>query len=83
LSIGLALHKALDFFFCDRCITECEMPGRGIPAYWFLKLIDTLCPIQHLFKLLPEEPHKSVRRIYFPRSWIDGSDYCEGNGIRT
>lgn len=70
----MAVHKALDYFFCDRCPTEVVLPnGRVLNGRWISKVIDKLCPIQFLFKLLPEEEHVNPRRIYFPRSWMEGT----------
>ena len=85
MELGLAIHRALDFFFCDRCIAEIELPGRPIelPDPIVMEIMDKLCPIQYLFDLLPEEDNTTPRRIYFPRSWMSRTKWCEKERIRN
>jgi len=82
----MALHKALDYFFCDRCPTEATLNGRPIEwgEHWISRVINKVCPIQFLFKLLPEEAHINPRKIYFPRSWLEGLSlhYEEEDAVR-
>ena len=85
MELGLAIHKALDYFFCDRCITEAELPGRPIewPDFLIVRIINKICPIQYLFNNLPDEEDTQLRRIYFPRSWMSGTSWHEEEGIRN
>jgi hypothetical protein len=85
--LRMIIHIALDYFFCDRCPIEATLPGRPIEwgDHWLVRLIDKLCPIQHFFRFLPEEKFEEPRRIYFPRSWLEGTKFheTEKDGIRT
>lgn len=61
-ALGMALHKALDYFFCDRCILE-----TGRFPDWLEEIISELCPISWLFAYLPDEEEREVKPL-FPRS---------------
>jgi len=84
MNIGLAIHKAFDF--CDRCPIEATLNGRPEEwgEHWMVKIWNKLCPVQYLFKLLPEEEHVNPRKIMFPRRWLEGTHlhYAEQDGIR-
>lgn len=64
----MAIHKALDYFFCDRCVIEAYLEE---DYSWWMKVIDECCPIQFLFSRLPKEERIECRRIYFPRSALE------------
>ena len=63
MNLGEAIHKALDYFFCDRCITEVT---EGRLSF----LLGEICPVHMLFKLLPEEDWVPNHPILWPRSWL-------------
>jgi len=86
MNVGLTIHKALDFFFCDRCPAEATLNGRPVEwgEHWISKVWNKVCPLQFLFKILPKEPNVNPRRIFFPRSWLEGTryHYAEEDGLR-
>lgn len=78
VSLALVIHRALDFFFCDRCPSEGSEYCAGRPIENESKvadIIDNICLIQYIFKLLPEEPWEDIHRIRFPRSWMEGQNF--------
>lgn len=64
MKLSMAIHKAADYFFCDRCPTE-VITGRISEIVG-----EKLCPLNWLWKLLPEEPFDEDHPIRFPRSWL-------------
>ena len=62
--IGEVVHRALDYFFCDRCPFECD-----VNWLWFF-IGEKLCPLSYLWRVLPEEPWNSSHPRRFPRSWM-------------
>lgn len=64
----ISIHRALDYFFCDRCPAEAfEEEEKSIVA----DLIDKFCPVQYFWDFLPEEPKEEDHPIYFPRCWLE------------
>jgi len=64
VSLSVAIHRALDFFFCDRCPTEV------IEDRLSYLIGEKLCLFNWLWRLLPEEPYDVNHPIYWPRSWL-------------
>ena len=65
MELGLAIHKAIDFFFCDRCPVE-VIEGR------FSDSITHFCPFARFWDWgwLPAETYDPNHPIYFPRSCL-------------
>jgi hypothetical protein len=66
MNLLMAVHKAIDFFFCDRCPVEVMDGCKSII------LGEYLCPFAALWDwdILPEEPLDVNHPIYWPRSWL-------------
>jgi len=64
------VHRALDYFFCDRCPFECSCNEMGDESRLWLFIGDKLCPIMQLWPFLPEEKLDGNHPIRFPRSWL-------------
>lgn len=64
MDLALAIHKALDFFFCDRCPME-ALEGRVSDFY------NDLCPFTHIWEYLPEESPTEPRKYRWPRSVLE------------
>lgn len=74
MQLLLAIHKSLDYFFCDRCPNEAFEEGES----FFADLIGDLCPIQYLWDYLPEELHEEDHPTYFPRWWLEKREEQKG-----
>jgi len=65
MDLGRAIHKAIDFFFCDRC------PIEAVDTV-FSDRLSHICPFAYIWdmKILPPEEFDNSHPIYFPRSRI-------------
>jgi len=78
MNLGLAIHKALDFFFCDRCPFECSFYKDGSDCQIWLLFGEKVCPFVHWWDFLPEEPFDHNHPIRWPRSWLGKATCDEG-----
>ena len=63
--ILMAIHKAIDFFFCDRCPIE-VIDGRLSDCF------SHFCPFARIWDMdfLPREKFNYKHPIYFPRTYL-------------
>lgn len=70
MDLKMAIHKALDFFFCDRCPFECSFYADGTDCKIWYILGEYVCPFSKLWEVLPEERLDYKHPIRWPRSWL-------------